>query len=420
MPGPRSGRGSASTRRGSRPPSTSWGRTFRTARPPGGRPRPPRSCSGSSPRTSSATSRSSCPRWGRRSRGVLPGAGLGDPRGGPGDGGLPPARHGGLKPHPGHDRGLPRAPEALRQRGDRPPGLPPPDGRRRERGRGQARPGAAVQGGVQGAGGHRLDGHVGHPQELHGVRPAPAREGELPGHRDPRRRAGPGDPRLRPGFRDPGLPLRVPDALRPAPEARGAARGRRPERPHLRSLRLPLVPLLLPPPARAQGERVLRDQEPAGRVAGMKAVVYRGPNDLRVEEVPRPEPGPGEMLVRVEASGICGTDLKKIQKGLLSPPRIFGHEIAGTVVARGAGAPRFREGQRVVLHHHVPCGACFYCQRQAYAQCESYRRNGTTAGFEPSGGGYAEYVRAMDWIVARGAIPVPDGVLSEEAVFVEP
>ena len=111
---------------------------------------------------------------------------------------------------------------------------------------------------------------------------------------------------------------------------------------------------------------------------------------------------------------------KKIQKGLLAPPRIFGHEIAGTVVALGAGAGRFREGQRVVLHHHVPCGACFYCQRQAYAQCESYRRNGTTAGFEPSGGGYAEYVRAMDWIVARGAIPVPDGVLSEEAVFVEP
>ena len=152
----------------------------------------------------------------------------------------------------------------------------------------------------------------------------------------------------------------------------------------------------------------------------MKAVVYRGPNDLRVEEVPRPEPGPGEMLVRVEASGICGTDLKKIQKGLLSPPRIFGHEIAGTVVALGAGAPRFREGQRVVLHHHVPCGACFYCHRRAYAQCATYRRNGTTAGFEPSGGGYAEYVKAMDWIVAQGAIAVPDGVLSEEAVFVEP
>ncbi len=152
----------------------------------------------------------------------------------------------------------------------------------------------------------------------------------------------------------------------------------------------------------------------------MKAVVYRGPNDLRVEEVPRPAPGPGEMLVRVEASGICGTDLKKIQKGLLSPPRIFGHEIAGRVASLGEGTPRFRHGQRVVLHHHVPCGQCFYCDRKAYAQCATYRRNGTTAGFEPSGGGYAEYVKAMDWIVARGAIPVPEGVLAEEAVFVEP
>ena len=153
----------------------------------------------------------------------------------------------------------------------------------------------------------------------------------------------------------------------------------------------------------------------------MKAVVYRGPNDLRVEDIPRPEPGPGEMLVRVEASGICGTDIKKIQKGLLTPPRVFGHEIAGTVAAHGpGGANCFREGQRVVLHHHIPCRACFFCRRKAYAQCETYKRNGTTAGFEPSGGGYAEYVKAMDWIVDQGTIAVPEGVDPEEAVFVEP
>jgi L-iditol 2-dehydrogenase len=152
----------------------------------------------------------------------------------------------------------------------------------------------------------------------------------------------------------------------------------------------------------------------------VKAVVYRGANDLRVEDIPRPEPGRGEMLVRVEASGICGTDIKKIQKGFLAPPRVFGHEIAGTVVARGPQADRFREGQRVVLHHHIPCRACFYCRRQAYAQCETYKRNGTTAGFEPAGGGYAEYVKAMDWIVEQGTIAVPDGVHPDEAVFVEP
>lgn len=152
----------------------------------------------------------------------------------------------------------------------------------------------------------------------------------------------------------------------------------------------------------------------------MKAAVYHGKNDLRLEDVAVPEPGAGEMLVRVDACGICPTDLKKIQKGYLAGPRVFGHEIAGTVAALGPGTSRWREGQRVVVHHHVPCGACFYCARKAYAQCAHYKRNGTTAGFEPSGGGYSEYVRVMDWIVERGVVAIPDGVLAEEAAFVEP
>ena len=151
----------------------------------------------------------------------------------------------------------------------------------------------------------------------------------------------------------------------------------------------------------------------------MKAAVYRGAGVVRLEEVPLPEVGPGEMLVRVEACGICGTDIKKIQKALLPPPRIFGHEIAGTVVQAPRGAA-FAEGGRVVLHHHIPCRDCFYCQRGVYAQCETYKRNGTTAGFEPAGGGFAEYVKALGWIVERGAIRVPDGVPPEVAAFVEP
>jgi L-iditol 2-dehydrogenase len=126
------------------------------------------------------------------------------------------------------------------------------------------------------------------------------------------------------------------------------------------------------------------------------------------------------MLVRVDACGICPTDLKKIEKGLVPGPRVFGHEIAGTVAALGAGTKGWREGERVVVHHHVPCGACFYCERRLFAQCPGYKRNGTTAGFEPAGGGYAEYVKAMDWIVDRGVVRVPDGVLPEEAAFVEP
>jgi L-iditol 2-dehydrogenase len=152
----------------------------------------------------------------------------------------------------------------------------------------------------------------------------------------------------------------------------------------------------------------------------MKAAVYRGAGDLRVEQIERPQPGPGEMVVRIEACGICGTDIKKVQKGLLTGPRVFGHEMAGIVAALGRGVSRFREGQRVALHHHIPCLGCFYCDQKAYAQCLHYKRNGTTAGFEPAGGGFAEYVKALDWIVERGAIAVPDGVDAEEAAFVEP
>ncbi len=152
----------------------------------------------------------------------------------------------------------------------------------------------------------------------------------------------------------------------------------------------------------------------------MKAAVYHGREDLRLEEIPIPEPGPGELLLRVDACGICPTDLKKIQKGLLPGPRVFGHEIAGTVAALGRGTGGWREGERVVAHHHVPCGECYYCARRAYAQCAHYKRNGTTAGFEPAGGGYAEYVRVLEWIVNRGMVRIPDGFPAEEASFVEP
>jgi L-iditol 2-dehydrogenase len=152
----------------------------------------------------------------------------------------------------------------------------------------------------------------------------------------------------------------------------------------------------------------------------MWAAVYRGDGRLAIEDVPVPEIGAGEMLVAVDVCGVCPTDIKKIQKGLVPPPRIFGHEMAGTVRDVGAGVTAFEPGQRVVVHHHVPCGSCFYCAEKAYAQCAHYKKNGTTAGFEPSGGGFAEYVRVMDWIVARGVVRIPDGVTSEEASFVEP
>lgn len=152
----------------------------------------------------------------------------------------------------------------------------------------------------------------------------------------------------------------------------------------------------------------------------MRAAVYRGSPRLQVEDLPRPDPGAGEILVRVDVCGVCGTDVKKIDKGLVPPPRIFGHEIAGVVAGLGVGVTRFKEGDRVVVHHHIPCLRCFYCERKLYAQCAIYKVNGTSAGFDPSGGGFAEYLKAAPHIVERGAIPIPPDVAAEVACLVEP
>lgn len=154
--------------------------------------------------------------------------------------------------------------------------------------------------------------------------------------------------------------------------------------------------------------------------ATMQAAVYRGVNDVRAETVPVPQIGPGELLVRVHTCGICGTDLKKIATGSHSAPRIFGHETSGVVAAVGAGVTSFSPRDRVVVFHHIPCGTCFYCRHRTFAQCETYKKVGCTAGFEPAGGGFAEYVRVMDWIVERGTVRIPDGVSFEQACFVEP
>jgi L-iditol 2-dehydrogenase len=152
----------------------------------------------------------------------------------------------------------------------------------------------------------------------------------------------------------------------------------------------------------------------------MQAAVYRGVNDVRVETVPVPQIGSGELLIRVHTCGICGTDLKKISSGSHSAPRIFGHETSGVVAAVGEGVSTFSPGDRVVVFHHIPCGECFYCRHKTFAQCETYKKVGCTAGFEPSGGGFAEYVRVMDWIVNGGTVRIPDGVSFEQACFVEP
>jgi L-iditol 2-dehydrogenase len=152
----------------------------------------------------------------------------------------------------------------------------------------------------------------------------------------------------------------------------------------------------------------------------MRAGVFREKGIVRVEEVPVPEVGPNEVLIKVAACGICGTDIKKIFQRYVEPPQILGHELAGTVVATGPGVTKWQPGDRVMSFHHTPCGTCFYCENRLFSQCQQYKTTGLTAGFTPNGGGFGEYVKAMPWVAERGIVALPDNVSFEEATFIEP
>ena len=158
----------------------------------------------------------------------------------------------------------------------------------------------------------------------------------------------------------------------------------------------------------------------------MQAAVYRAPDDVRIETLVVPTIGNGEVLVKIDTCGICGTDLKKIHTGSHAAPRVFGHEMAGTIAAVGDGVQGFAVGDRVMAFHHSPCGNCFYCRKRTFAQCENYKKVGTTAGLgEAAGGGFAEYIRVMEWIVGDGVTPaglirIPDDIPFEQAAFIEP
>lgn len=151
----------------------------------------------------------------------------------------------------------------------------------------------------------------------------------------------------------------------------------------------------------------------------MQAVVYRGPHDLRVERLPVPRIGAAEILVRVAVCGVCPTDIKKIHYGTVPAPRVFGHETAGTVVRVGALVRGIKLGDRVALHHHVPCLKCHACRHRAFAQCSQYKRTGITAGFEPAGGGYAQFVRVMPFVLP-GVVPIPRRNSFAEGAMLEP
>jgi L-iditol 2-dehydrogenase len=145
----------------------------------------------------------------------------------------------------------------------------------------------------------------------------------------------------------------------------------------------------------------------------VKAAVYRANDDVRVEERPVPAIGPDELLVKIEASGICGSDVMEWYRKPKAP-LVLGHEIAGTVAAAGAGRTRWREGDRVVVTHHVPCNTCRTCLAGHHSACETLR----STKLDP--GGFAEYARVPALQAERGVVRIPDGVTFDEASFFEP
>jgi len=145
----------------------------------------------------------------------------------------------------------------------------------------------------------------------------------------------------------------------------------------------------------------------------MRIAMYYNNNDVRLEEMPTPKIGPGELLVKVHASGICGSDVLEWYR-IHKAPLVLGHEIAGEIVAVGDGVESYKEGDRITAAHHVPCNTCHYCLSGHHTACDTLRQT----NFDP--GGFAEYVRLPAINVDRGVFPLPDDVSYEEATFTEP
>lgn len=145
----------------------------------------------------------------------------------------------------------------------------------------------------------------------------------------------------------------------------------------------------------------------------MRVAVYYSNEDVRVEERPIPKIGEGEILVKVWASGLCGSDVMEWYR-IKKAPRILGHEIAGEIVDLGKNVKRFKKGDRVFVSHHIPCNICHYCLNGHYSVCDTLR----STNFDP--GGFAEYIRVPEINVDRGVFLLPEGMSYEEGAFIEP
>ncbi len=145
----------------------------------------------------------------------------------------------------------------------------------------------------------------------------------------------------------------------------------------------------------------------------MRVAMYYNNRDIRIEEMSRPDCRPGELIMRVEASGICGSDVMEWYRKK-NAPLVLGHEVAGEVVERGDGVKNFEIGDRIVAAHHVPCNTCRYCLAGHHTACDTLR----STNFDP--GGFAEYVRLPTINVDRGVFLIPDDLSYEQATFHEP
>jgi L-iditol 2-dehydrogenase len=141
--------------------------------------------------------------------------------------------------------------------------------------------------------------------------------------------------------------------------------------------------------------------------------MYYNNKDVRLEEIPTPQVGPGELLVKVLASGICGSDIMEWYR-IKKAPRVLGHEIAGQIVEVGKEIENYKVGDRVFVSHHVPCNTCQYCLNGFHTLCDTLR----TTNFDP--GGFAEYLRVPRINVDRGVFVLPDEISLEDGVFIEP
>ncbi len=145
----------------------------------------------------------------------------------------------------------------------------------------------------------------------------------------------------------------------------------------------------------------------------MKAAVYHGEGDVRIEDLPVPEPAAGELLLRVHSCGLCGTDVSKYVHRLVEPPAILGHEIAGVVERVGEGVERFKPGDRAIVPHHIPCFVCRYCRHENYSMCRSWK----PTRIEP--GGFCEYVNVAAESVKSGMRLIPADLDFDVAAMAE-